>query len=145
MNITERLAKFQMLASRVIEINISNSFYSIDDSNIVSRALDVTHELGNIHQDGDKMFGTVTLTVTVDLEGNPIADGAEPQKYSLCIKIEGGFNGEPAISEEDFTTALEANGCAALYSIARGIIMSISAQTAFSGSIVLPMLSFAIV
>lgn len=62
--------------------------------------------------------------------------------YTFKMTIEGCFSVEKSFPVEQFKEMLRINGSAALYSIARGFIMGVSAQTMFSGQIVLPLLNF---
>ena len=59
----------------------------------------------------------------------------------MKLVLNGCFKDVKGINKEDFIKLLSINGGAALYSVARSIIISISAQSVVSGSIILPMIN----
>ncbi len=64
------------------------------------------------------------------------------EKYKAKIILEGMFMGQKdAMDEEAFKDMLNVNGIAALYSVVRSTLISISAQTLSHGTITLPMIN----
>lgn len=81
-------------------------------------------------------LGILNLNINLDVTLNK-------QKTSITLILEGCFNASAESLENEFIYMLNLNGVTALYSIARSIILSISAQTFHSGKITLPMFDVA--
>src|SRR5699024_9422139 len=130
MNIEKAKADLQMVGSRIISLDMKNMFVFIanTDENI-SRKIDVSYKVDEPfdNQDGrGEDLCKVQLNVAVEIE-------QEKNKTQLTLVTEGAF-----VSEENDKDMLKEmasiNGAAALYSIARGIIASITGQMCEGGS-----------
>ncbi len=137
MNIEKAKADLQMVGSRIISLDMKNTFVFIanTDENI-SRKIDVSYKVDEpfAHPAGrGEYLCTVQLNVAVEIE-------QEKNKTKLTLVTEGAF-----VSEENDKDMLKEmasiNGAAALYSIARGIIASITGQMCEGGSVLIPMLN----
>lgn len=63
-------------------------------------------------------------------------------KFSINAVFRGCFDAPEELPEDQFAEMLKLNGCAALYSIARGAISVFSTQMFSNGNIVLPLVNF---
>lgn len=137
MDITKVQSKFIFVGSRVVSFNLSNDFVSLPDENNLSLSLDVDKEISDFTVDDDLVFGEVNLTITV------LAQSKDNDKQlSLTITVNGCFADNKDIDTEEFRTKLSINGSAALYSIARANIISITSQSLCGGQLIIPLINF---
>ena len=139
MNTNKMESPFRFLTSRVLELHINNTYAELDNSPENCKFLDVSHIISDIIEQEDGWIGIVELTIKVKINDSTDNDG---QTYALDMTIEGGFATDKSMSKDDFEKMLHVNGSAALYSIARGFIISTSSQTLVGGQVVLPLLNF---
>lgn len=140
MDINTIKAKMQMLGNRIVELDIKNDFVYLDlNSEDIQREITITHEITDSYLIEEKYLAK-NLVLDIDLK---ISDIVESQPQNLCVnlKIEGGFCLEEEGTEKDLTDLIEVNGTAALYSIARGIVSSVTSQVCTNGTILLPMIN----
>lgn len=137
MNIKNVESQFQLLSSMVVHLNFNNSFLMYDERKPGKKEIDVAYKIchTDIIEEKNNRVGVLDLVVSVSSE-------IDEQKYALKAVIRGFFEAPSEMPEDTFTRMLKINGCTALYSIARGIISSISSQTFSIGNIVLPMVNF---
>lgn len=137
MNIEKAKANLQMVGSRIVSLDMRNMFVFIanTDEDII-RKIDVSYKVDEpfAHPAGKgEYICTVQLSVTVELE----QDG---KKATLHLVNEGAFvSGEN--NKDKLKEMSSINGAAALYSIARGIIASITGQMCEGGAVLIPMLN----
>ena len=134
MDVKLPFADLQMLGTSIRTLTFRNPFIGIDDNGDYKRRVDLSHTITEIEErEPQSLVGGVILEIkaTVSL-------GKEKLSIALCI--EGGFQCENA-NREDFEKLLNINGVAALYSIARSIILSLSAQSLAYGNVLLPMIN----
>ena len=140
MNINEIASDFQILGHSIKRFNIVNEFIYLDSAdNSINREFNVSYELSEPFDnalDKEALCGAVTLfiDVTISNEGNT---------SSVHLELEGGFMLKNCRESEKLNEMLAVNGCAALYSIGRGIISGVTSQMAIdgSGTIMLPMIN----
>ena len=137
MNIKDIKSEFQFIGNNIRKIDLHNDFIIIPDEN-VSKEFEVQYDIESINKDESGTWGTINLYVNCTIK---TTDENESPEFNLNLVLNGGFKDVKDISEEDFKKSLSINGCAALYSIARSIVMMISSQSAISGNIVLPMIN----
>ena len=143
MDVNKMKSPFRFMASHILELHIDNTYIKLDDSPNNHKYVDVSHEIPEIVEQDDGWIGLVELTIKVNIsEDNDSADDMPPSKYALDMRIEGGFTAGKDMPKDDFEQMLHVNGTAALYSIARGFIISTSSQTLVGGQVVLPLLNF---
>lgn len=137
MDIKNVESQFQLLSSMVVHLNLNNSFLIYDERKPGKKDIDVSYKICHVAVDEEKKtrLGVLDLIVSVSSE-------MDDREYALKVVLRGFFEAPVEMSEETFERMLKVNGCTALYSIARGTIGSISAQTFSFGNIVLPMVNF---
>ena len=133
----ETESSFQLLRSYVTKLNIDNSFIEYDYKKAGDRLIDVSYVLTNLDDiaELERKAGAVDLEVKINCT-------VESRSVNIHLIIRGIFLTDLSMSAETFENMMKINGCTALYSVARGIISSTSAQLFSAGNIVLPMVNF---
>lgn len=142
MDTKKQESPFQFMGSRVLELHINNSYVTFDPSSDDCKSVDITHQISDIIEHEKMLLGSVQLEVNVSISNSIDKENLSSKELILNMKIEGGFSATEEISKDEFEKMLHINGVAALYSIARGLIISITSQTLTSGQVVLPLLNF---
>lgn len=132
---------FQLVGSRITEFSINNSYYRMTTENSGSKKISLDRKISEMYVDGDYICGLLEVSVEVYIKDNN-EDVQNENQYNISLKMEGAFRASSQMPEEDFEKMLDINGCAALYSIARGFIMNTASQTMIEGQIILPLLNF---
>lgn len=128
------LAKFQMIGTRIVSLNIKNDSLSSDIISHGKKNLEISHEIVSVElHESNLLIGAVQLHISVRV----VFDKA---KFSLKLVLEGGFSAPPEMGDEMFRRMLSLNGIASLYGIARAQILSITSQSFADGSLILPMI-----
>lgn len=137
MNIKNVESQFQLLSSMIVHLDVNNNFLIYDERKPGKKEIDVAYKIchTNIIESKNNRVGILDLIVSASSE-------IDEQKYALKVVIRGFFEAPSEMEEDTFISMLKINGCTALYSIARGTISCISAQTFSIGTIVLPMVNF---
>lgn len=138
MNAKDIKSSFQLIGTSVTKLNISNSFICVPNEEKIEKTIDVSYEVNDISEMTDKeegYVGTVTLYVKAVL-------CYDEHNMDIDLAIQGGFS---LIHEKgnrnDMIEMLSLNGCTALYSIARGLVTSISSQVCINSTVTLPMIN----
>lgn len=126
-------ADLEFLGSSIKRLDIKNSLVNLSPDVKLSFGIDTIIE--NIEMDSElnKRIGKMLLKVEIKAKVPK-----QNNKSSFSLEIEGCF----ATTEEDkFINMLYINGGSCLYSIARTIILNVSAQTYKNGKLTLPMIN----
>ena len=130
-------APFQLIRTYVSDLSTHNSCLESNIGSDGERKIDVSYEIsheGNT-ESGDH-FAVLSLTISIETNTD---DG----QLDLDMTIHGIFTASSTeISEETFEKMLRINGCSSLYSVARGIISSVSSQLFTGGNIIIPLVNF---
>lgn len=134
MNLNKILPDFEFLGSSIRQLKINNNLISLPPNLSLSFGIDIAIE--NIEMDSDlnKRVGTLLLKVEIKAKAPK-----QKNKSSFLLEIEGCF--ATTVEEQKFINMLYINGGSCLYSIARTIILNVSAQTYKNGKITLPMIN----
>lgn len=126
---------FQYIGSKVVSLKIRNDFVSLNAPGM-KKTLDISHEIkeNDYNEDQGSRCGLLHLKIKTSAV-------IDKQKYTVDILLEGCFEGSGELSCEDFEEMLCINGLTSLYSIARGIIQSVTALTLMDGAVLLPMIN----
>lgn len=119
-----------LLDSSISELSITNKNIDISDNIEKSLGLDIVPvEIG---EEENHFWGKIILKIVIELkeEGEQMA--------SIDMNLEGLFASPKPIEEERFKELVLVNGAAALYSVARGKVESISASVFSQGKITIP-------
>lgn len=137
MNIEKVSSQFQLLSTTVVELQATNSFLFYDERKSGKKEIDVSYSIKQVSsiEDENNRIGVLDLIITISSE-------IEDRKYNFKMVIRGFFEAPLDMDENTFGNMLRVNGCAALYSTARGIICGISSQMFAVGNVVLPMVNF---
>lgn len=137
MNINEIEANLQLVGTRVSKLNIENDFVffnPLDES--VIKEIDVSYETSEPYYMEDAP-DSVAENLMMFIRLN-ISNGTNT--LHLELDIEGGFMLD-CENEEMIKEMLPVNGVAAIYSIARGIVSSITSHICTKGTVLLPMIN----
>jgi len=138
MNTNNIESNFQLLGTRILQLNIDNDFIGINnDSTELTREYDVTYDLGDSFQLSD---GSSDLAALLEMDITVNITCGE-KKLELFLLIEGCFMQDMSVDSTQQKTMMEVNGCATLYSIARSVIISVTSQICGNGTIILPMIN----
>ena len=138
MDVNEIKAPFQIIGDRIKKLEIENDFVFIDLTDEgIKREIGVSYEVSDpfILDDSEETFAGQVM-MYIDLE---VSD--DECKACISLELEGCFIIDEPNSEEVLREMLPINGCAALYSIARGIISSVTSHMCGNGSILIPMIN----
>lgn len=129
---------FQFIGNQIKKVSLKNDFVTLPNYEDLKLTLDTEYEvLENVIDDEAKRrFSILDLTVK--------AEAKDKQKHKLSIQVcvSGCFTATTDTSTDDFDAMLSLNGCAALYSIARALILSLSSQSLNGGQLIIPMVNF---
>ena len=139
MNTDTIKSSFQFIGNQIKNISLKNDFVELHSTENLKRLMDVTYEITDVHlePDVDKILGVVDLHVWCKAEDSESGD-----EIALEMCVSGCFIDDIDVKEDDFKEMLSLNGCAALYGIARAIIISLSSQAMDGGQLILPMVNF---
>lgn len=131
-------SEFHFVGNSIRKAIIENNLIVFYDEKEFERFLDLSHEILSvgISDEGDEISGVIDLHIDLTIE-------QERKTYKISMTIEGCFTAPAEMGKDNFKEMLQINGLATLYSIARGYIQSISAQSLFGGVVLLPMLNVA--
>ena len=120
----------KLVGTTIKEISVEN--------NIVNVQKEATRRFGlNINEPSfenidEGLFSQMAIDFEVEIEQT------EDRNFKLELSLEGAFLSEKNTEEEDFKQLVIINGAAALISIARGKIESITSNIFDSGKVVIP-------
>ena len=141
MNVNGIKSDFQFVGSSIIRLSVSNDFVAFPDSSALDKNIDVSYDILETSKDEDNIWGTIDLYIECSVSD---CNSNENEANSVCtisLSINGCFIDNPSLDETTFKKMLSVNGCAALYSIARSFIMSVSSQLSVNCNITLPMIN----
>lgn len=133
MDVKNSMSDFQFIGNTIKKLELYNNYISLNDVKELNKCINVDYKIDEIDDDADEkyVYGTLTLFIDVD-----VSEGLQ-----LNMDIQGCFKASQETSKEEFNKMLSINGCAALFSIARSIIVSVTSQSLVQGSILLPMVN----
>lgn len=127
---------FQFIENRVNKLEVKNSLIDFSEKSLKREIKKLDYIVTNYSENGELFLGALSLDLEV-----LIASKSE-QSVSFYIQVEGLFKGDKSkINKEQFEKMLEINGSSTLLSIARGIVISISALCSFNGQIRIPLMN----
>ena len=136
MNVEKISADFQLVGNTIKKFEINNNFIAIPMHLNVEKNLEVSYRIKNIDTiEGEEGFiGIVCLFVNATIQH-------DNRHMDFELEMDGCFSLSGTNDIENMKEMLSLNGCAALYSIARGYIMSVTSQICLNGTIHLPMIN----
>jgi hypothetical protein len=137
MNIENVKATLQMVGSRIVSLDIKNMFVFLENTDKgIERAIDVSYEVGDpFESEGGN--GELMCLIRLNIE---IKIKKEIQEANITLVTEGGFASNTH-NKEELKEMTAVNGAAAIYSVARGTIASITGQMCEGGQVLIPMLN----
>lgn len=134
MDIKDCESSFQMIGNRVCKLILKNDFVSISNLRDADYNIDADYEIKQIENKNNECTGILLLMVKTGVKDK------EKHKLTVELQIEGCFTAI-GMDKENFTDMLSVNGCTALYSIARAIIVSVSSQSMCGGQLIIPLIN----
>lgn len=120
----------KLVGTTVKEISVENNIVNVQKEAKRSFGLNINEPSFENIDEG--LFSQMAIDFEVEIEQ------AEDRNFKLELSLEGAFLSEKNTEEEDFKQLVIINGAAALISIARGKIESITSNIFDSGKVVIP-------
>ena len=120
----------KLVGTTIKEISVENNIVNVQKEAIRSFGLNINEPSFENIDEG--LFSQMAIDFEVEIEQ------AEDRNFKLELSLEGAFLSEKNTEEEDFKQLVIINGAAALISIARGKIESITSNIFDSGKVVIP-------
>ncbi len=120
----------KLVGTTIKEISVENNIVNVQKEAKRSFGLNINEPSFENIDEG--LFSQMAIDFEVEIEQ------AEDRNFKLELSLEGAFLSEKDTEEEDFKQLVIINGAAALISIARGKIESITSNIFDSGKVVIP-------
>ena len=120
----------KLVGTTIKEISVENNIVNVQKEAKRSFGLNINEPSFENIDEG--LFSQKAIDFEVEIEQ------AEDRNFKLELSLEGAFLSEKNTEEEDFKQLVIINGAAALISIARGKIESITSNIFDSGKVVIP-------
>ena len=120
----------KLVGTTIKEISVENNIVNIQKEANRSFGLNINEPSFENIDEG--LFSQMAIDFEVEIEQT------EDRNFKLELSLEGAFLSEKNTEEEDFKQLVIINGAAALISIARGKIESITSNIFDSGKVVIP-------
>ena len=120
----------KLVGTTIKEISVENNIVNVQKEAKRSFGLNINEPSFENIDEG--LFSQMAIDFEVEIEQ------AEDRNFKLELSFEGAFLSEKNTEEEDFKQLVIINGAAALISIARGKIESITSNIFDSGKVVIP-------
>lgn len=120
----------KLVGTTIKEISVENNIVNVQKEAKRSFGLNINEPSFENIDEG--LFSQMAIDFEVEIEQ------AEDRNFKLELSLEGAFLSEKNAEEEDFKQLVIINGAAALISIARGKIESITSNIFDSGKVVIP-------
>ena len=135
MKLNQIAANIDIVASFVHTINVNCKMPKITESNRREFSLDI--KCAPPINDDEGKIGRLLMQIIISV----FQENTELEPDTFEFVIEGVFSSHENISDDEFMDLLNINGGAALYSIARAKIETVSGLTYADGKILLPMVN----
>lgn len=120
----------KLVGTTIKEISVENNIVNVQKEAKRSFGLNINEPSFENIDEG--LFSQMAIDFEVEIEQ------AKDRNFKLELSLEGAFLSEKNTEEEDFKQLVIINGAAALISIARGKIESITSNIFDSGKVVIP-------
>ena len=119
----------KLVGTTIKEISVENNIVNVQKE---ARSFGLNINEPSFENIDEGLFSQMAIDFEVEIEQ------AEDRNFKLELSLEGAFLSEKNTEEEDFKQLVIINGAAALISIARGKIESITSNIFDSGKVVIP-------
>lgn len=120
----------KLVGTTIKEISVENNIVNVQKEAKRSFGLNINEP--SFEKIDEGLFSQMAIDFEVEIEQT------EDRNFKLELSLEGAFLSEKNTEEEDFKQLVIINGAAALISIARGKIESITSNIFDSGKVVIP-------
>ena len=135
MDLNRITANLNFVTSSVRTIELRCQQSKVSDSYLIEFGFDIS--CSNPTVVGNTKFGKLLMEIHVTVK----PEDSQLPEDTIVLVIEGTFSSPSTIPDQEFLMLLNVNGGAALYSIARAKVETISSLTYAEGKIVLPMVN----
>ena len=133
-----RVSSFVFLGSRITHFDFDSTIFAFED-NAFDKTIDIKIETKKPLIENNNRVGEVELRIEINLNSK---DSSSDRQANIHLTISGGFQAPVEMEENGFADMLRINGAAALYSIARSYLISVTSQSFVRGNIILPLVNF---
>lgn len=130
MELNQIATGIKLVGTTIKEISVENNIVNVQKEAKRSFGLNINEPSFETIDEG--FFAQMAIDFEVEIEQS------EDRNFKLELSLEGAFLSEKNTEEEDFKQLVIINGAAALISIARGKIESITSNIFDSGKVVIP-------
>ena len=130
MELNRNATGIKLVGTTIKEISVENNIVNVQKEAKRSFGLNINEPSFENIDEG--LFSQMAIDFEVEIEQ------AEDRNFKLELSLEGAFLSEKNTEKEDFKQLVIINGAAALISIARGKIESITSNIFDSGKVVIP-------
>lgn len=130
MELNRIVTGIKLVGTTIKEISVENNIVNVQKEAKRSFGLNINEPSFETIDEG--FFAQMAIDFEVEIEQS------EDRNFKLELSLEGAFLSEKDTEEEDFKQLVIINGAAALISIARGKIESITSNIFDSGKVVIP-------
>ena len=120
----------KLIGTSIVRLDISNSLVDLDTEAKKAFGFSVHKPKKELLETGYYYSVVISIQIKIEKDNSGEAD--------ITMDLEGAFEPEPGIDEDEFGKLVAINGVAALVSIARGKIEAISATVLNTGKITIP-------
>ena len=120
----------KLVGTTIKEISVENNIVNVQK--VAKRSFGLNINEPSFENIDEGLFSQMAIDFEVEIEQT------EDRNFKLELSLEGAFLSEKNTEEEDFKQLVIINGAAALISIARGKIESITSNIFDSGKVVIP-------
>ena len=120
----------KLVGTTIKEISVENNIVNVQKE--AKKSFRVNINEPSFENIDEGLFSQMAIDFEVEIEQT------EDRNFKLELSLEGAFLSEKNTEEEDFKQLVIINGAAALISIARGKIESITSNIFDSGKVVIP-------
>ncbi len=138
LNANAVISPFSLMGSSIQSLEIKNPFVFLHGKIKDSYEIEIEHANIEHVKDHSLFFGTVSVSVIITVTETEVE---QPQEGTISMILDGGFSAPDSLTREEFEELLKINGAAALYSIARSKIETITSAVFERGKLSLPVIN----
>ena len=137
--IKPHISKFAFVEHTISKLNVTNGIHTFQEPELNSNKLELDYQILSVNHTGNQYNGHLEISVKANVKNSL------KQNFKIHLVMNGYFI---ASSPEDidenrnkFIDKLYINGTSTLYSIARSVVIDISAKSMASGQVRLPLIN----
>lgn len=136
----ENCSPFQIISHRIIDVDYQNDFITLPEDNSVKRNIQTGVDISDYFVIEENQIGILRLSCEVTIKR--FEERKLKNKLICKVVAEGVCRADIQMTEDEFKRMMKVNGAAALYSITRGFIISLTSQAFPDGKVIIPLINF---